>query len=272
MIGRLTLLTVVVVAAGFASWLIPKLAEPPDRLSVAIALLEDGRADNAVHLFDTPSWRGVAQYRAGRYHRALGEFIRDKSIANYYNLGNAYARLHDWTGARAAYHKTLNLDPAHENARFNLDLVTRAEAREKQLKAMAEAVKKLGHARNSGAGEDAAQDQEDAKVKKGGSNPGAMKPTDKRAAVPGAGGRSGQPGDEKRAQSARSGTAESADDEDRPPQVDGDAGAAMILRESTQAAEILLRRILDDPARVLSARLRAAHRQRQRREGPCTGC
>ena len=47
---------------------------------------------------------------------------------------------------------------------------------------------------------------------------------------------------------------------------------AMILRESTQAAEVLMRRISDDPALVLRARLRTLHRLRREKEAACAGC
>ncbi len=52
-------------------------------------------------------------------------------------------------------------------------------------------------------------------------------------------------------------------DDIQTAQVDG-TGATTILRDSDQEAEILLRRIRDDPARVLRARLRAAHENRQK--------
>ena len=50
-------------------------------------------------------------------------------------------------------------------------------------------------------------------------------------------------------------------DEETTRVLEGGAGRAAALRESRQEAELLLRRIKDNPVRVLAARLNAVHRQ-----------
>lgn len=45
------------------------------------------------------------------------------SSETYYNLGNAQFRLHNLPQAILAYERALHLDPGHEDARFNLELV-----------------------------------------------------------------------------------------------------------------------------------------------------
>ena len=60
--------------AVVASWAIPKLGAPPDRFGVAMQLIDQGRAVDAIYLLKDKPWRGVAEYRAGRYqHRAGGD-------------------------------------------------------------------------------------------------------------------------------------------------------------------------------------------------------
>ncbi len=114
------------------SWL-ARVQAPLSRHSVAHNLLESGRADQAAYVFDTPIWQGVALYRAGRYHRAVGAFVADDSVIGLYNMGNAYAQLGLYRGAISAYEAVLNRQPDHKDARFNLELVRRAADREREL-------------------------------------------------------------------------------------------------------------------------------------------
>ncbi len=97
---------------------------PFGRLALAL-----GFPGLAAPLFDDPDWRGVAEYRAGRYDQAADAF---SAARDRYNLGNAQARegkyaaaLEAWDAARlrgddrasanfdllAAYYAGLALDP-----------------------------------------------------------------------------------------------------------------------------------------------------------------
>lgn len=74
-------------------------------------------------------------YAAGDYEQALNSYnqlvaTEIRSADLYYNLGNTYYRLNEWGEAVWAYERALEINPSHENTRYNLDFVnqqTKAE-------------------------------------------------------------------------------------------------------------------------------------------------
>ena len=144
MIPRLAALALAVAVTALLAWWSPRFDRPPTRFEVARQLMRDDRADQAVHLFEHPTWRGVAQYRAGRFHRALGEFFLEETTLSLYNMGTAYARLEQWDGAIAAYQKVLRLEPGHADARHNLAIVLEAALLSRRLAAEARNERRLG--------------------------------------------------------------------------------------------------------------------------------
>ncbi|NJO38888.1 MAG: hypothetical protein HC871_16385 [Rhizobiales bacterium] len=126
------LLAALAVALLLGRWL--AIAQTPlTRHAVARNLLENGAPEKAAYVFETPIWQGVAHYRAGRYQQASSAFIADGSVSGIYDLGNAYARLGLLREAAAAYEAVLQRRPAHEDARFNLNLVRQAARLEQEL-------------------------------------------------------------------------------------------------------------------------------------------
>ncbi len=90
-------------------------------------------AESALALFRDPAWLGAAQYRVGDFSGSVATLSDlDTSEANY-NRGNALARAGDLQAAIEAYDRTLVLDPEHEDARYNRELV--AELLEQQNEA-----------------------------------------------------------------------------------------------------------------------------------------
>ncbi len=83
----------------------------------------EGAPDRAALLFTDPQWRASAQYRSGDFPGAAEGFSVDESLDGYYNLGNALAKLGDFSTAISAYEETLKADPQHEDALFNKDLL-----------------------------------------------------------------------------------------------------------------------------------------------------
>ena len=132
------------VALVLGRWL-AVIQAPLTRHAVAIGLLDKGAPDEAAHVFETPIWQGVALYRAGRYHRAVGAFVTDDSVTGLYNMGNAYTRLGLYRGAIAAYETVLQRQPNHEDAHFNLELVKRAAEREQALEDEARETENAGN-------------------------------------------------------------------------------------------------------------------------------
>ena len=269
---RLCLLGLALGLAAVLAWLLPQLSRQPTPFDVALDLLESERASEAVHLFEDPAWRGVAEYRAGRYRRALGEFIRTETPLTLYNIGNAYAKLQEWSGAKAAYRKALRLDPGHEDARHNLALVQRAEELERRLLAERRGEKLLGRWRDGTRDQPRRGEGAGNQTEQGKASDGAKRPAAARVDQGGASDRPGLLGDRALSDTKLGGPAEVETAGARSAEGLSGARAFDLRRESAQKAEILLREIADDPARVLAARLRMAHRLRLEREGRCADC
>jgi Ca-activated chloride channel family protein len=92
--------------------------------------LAEGDAAAAAALFEDPTWRAVAQYRAGDYGGSAQGFrqrtdIEDAPSAadSLYNLGNALARSGELKAAIDAYEQVLEIDPQSEDAAWNRDRV-----------------------------------------------------------------------------------------------------------------------------------------------------
>jgi len=248
-------------------WLVPRLTAPPERTAVAMRLLETGRAREAALLFEDPAWRGIAEHRAGRHRRAASAFLVRETPETLYNAGVAQAHVHEWAAAKAAFRKVLRLVPDHADARHNLAVVERAEAAEAEA---------LAAARGEGSGEGPAAGRRETapgeieggeRLEEGAARDGETRAAD---APSERGGRSeggGLPGETQRSPDAEGGASAAAEDEEGQAPEGATAALAAIRRESAQAAAILLRRIEDDPARVLAARLRAAYALRHEREG-----
>ena len=264
MIPRLLLLAVAVAGTALLSWWLPRLDRPPTRFEVARQLIDEGRAEIAVHLFEQPPWRGVAEYRAGRYRRALGEFFLEESVLTLYNMGTAYAQLREWDGAIAAYEKALRLEPGHADARHNLAIVIEAAALSRRLLAESRTERKLGQWKDGNRDQPEEPGGEDAETV-GEGQPGEGESREADAAVAGAGTstRPGLAGDKVLSENSGTGATAEGGTEAAEPPADGKGTSAVALaRENRQAAEIMLRKIVDDPARVLAARLYHAHRSR----------
>lgn len=245
--------------------LLPRVGGDGDRFSVALALLAEGRGDQAALLFDDPVWRGVAEYQAGRYQRAADVFGQSEDAVSLYNLGNAQAKLGAWSDARNAYLSVLRIEPEHEDALHNLELVTAAQKLEAEL---AEADRKVRQADDESNATDTINKKGETATEEtvdDGSHQSAegVQATDDTSQSSGQANRPGRAAERDGAESATGATATLFGGEKRAETTADGTGAATILRDSTQAAEILLRRIKDDPARVLRARLRAAHQARK---------
>jgi Ca-activated chloride channel family protein len=103
----------------------------------ARALAQD-RPGDAARLFENPSWRAAAYYRAEDYEKALEDLKgRQGSEANY-NRGNTLARLGRLEEAIKAYDETLEQNPEHEDARYNKQLLEQLLQRNHQQQQSAE--------------------------------------------------------------------------------------------------------------------------------------
>jgi Ca-activated chloride channel family protein len=110
----------------------------------ALKLFQAGAAKDAAQLFENPEWKGTAAYRTGDYETAIEEFSRqDSPIANF-NRGNSLAVTGRLQDALDAYEEVLAENPQHEDAQFNHDLIEKLmrEQQNKQQNKKAEKVNK----------------------------------------------------------------------------------------------------------------------------------
>lgn len=259
---RLVLICTAGLLALSLAWLLPRLQQPMTPQSVAINLIEDGRASEAVHLLDDRVWRGVAEYRAARYRRAAIEFVQDEDIMALYNLGTSYARLGEWRAARAALERALKLEPDHEDALHNLALVLQAERREQEEAEKERQTRTLGKkegepGEGQGTGEGKKHEDQEAQP----SDQAA--PTEKDPDRGGQISAAGREGNEAKFQDQATGKGTLSEADEKGEADRTGAAAATILRKSMRDTEVILRTIHDDPARVLRARLHAIHKKRQ---------
>ena len=106
------------------------LWQTPDQR--AQSLLEEGAAAEAAELFEDDEWRAVARYRAEDYASSAAEFAEREDTRSLYNLGNAMARQGEFESAIDAYEQVLELDPDHEDAAFNRDLLEQIQEQQEQ--------------------------------------------------------------------------------------------------------------------------------------------
>jgi len=93
----------------------------PDQ-QAAEAFAEEDHA-LAATLFESSEWSGAANYRAENYEAAIAAFSANNTPDGHYNRGNALALAGNFAEAIAAYDTAINLDPAHEDAIHNKEIV-----------------------------------------------------------------------------------------------------------------------------------------------------
>jgi len=98
----------------------------------AAEALAKGDPVAAAELFEDTEWKGTAQYRAEEYTGAVNAFTGASSADGIYNLGNALARQGDYQKAINAYDQSLALNPQHEDAAFNKQLVEKLLEQQQQ--------------------------------------------------------------------------------------------------------------------------------------------
>jgi Ca-activated chloride channel family protein len=73
--------------------------------------------------FEDPLWKGIAYYYNQDYESAIQQFSRLETAESYFNLGNAYVHIQDYTQAVESYDQALKQKPDYAEAELNLKLV-----------------------------------------------------------------------------------------------------------------------------------------------------
>jgi len=73
--------------------------------------------------FQNPDWQAAANYKLGEYETAAQLYKEQQTADGYFNSGNAKAKLGDFKGAIETYDKALEMQPTHEDALYNKQVV-----------------------------------------------------------------------------------------------------------------------------------------------------
>ena len=85
--------------------------------------LNEGRTEEAESLFEDSGWQAVAKYRSGKFEEAAEMFQEEESLSSQYNRGNALANNGLLEEAIAAFEEVLKVDPTHEDAKYNKEVL-----------------------------------------------------------------------------------------------------------------------------------------------------
>jgi Ca-activated chloride channel family protein len=250
--------------------------------------LEAGEAAAAAQVFEDPQWKAAAQYRAGQYEQAAASLEPIKTPDALYNRGNALARLGQYPQAMASYQQALELDPAHEDARHNLELLQQQQQEQQQQKQSqqdspssqddseqagkqqdsqdepSEGGQKQGDEQQAGSGSEEPQSAEQAASETDDPEAGAQDASSTAEQTQG-----DQGEDEPDPQASSTQQAQSSDQQGETDTTDmASIGEQQTGETSDPATEQWLRRIPDDPGGLLRRKFLYQYQQRERRAKP----
>ena len=94
--------------------------------------LQQGDNTKAAELFNNPEWKAAAEYKAGNYEQAIEQLSNINTADAHYNRGNALAKAGQLDEAIEAYNRATELQPNHEDAKYNKELVEKARQQNEQ--------------------------------------------------------------------------------------------------------------------------------------------
>ena len=201
--------------------------------------LREGAPEQAAALFEDPEWSAAANYRSGNYDDAARHYSKAADLTDIYNMGNSLAHLGNLERAIAAYDQVLAVQPEHEDALFNKQLL------EKLLQEQQQASEQDNQEQQSEGGSDAENQRQ--QQQSGGSQPEQNQSSEGESPA------QQQPEPEPAEQPATPG------EEGEEAQM-----AQQERDENADALEQWLRRVPDDPGGLLQRKFQYEYKQRLR--------
>lgn len=88
-----------------------------------VQAMRQGNPEKAAKVFQSPAWRGVANYRSNNFEGAAADFAHLNTDISHYNRGNALAKSQRLQEALNEYDQALKLNPHFSDAKTNREIV-----------------------------------------------------------------------------------------------------------------------------------------------------
>lgn len=223
----------------------------------AARALEQGEAEQAADLFKDPDWQAVARYKAGDYVGAASQFAERADTRSLYNLGNAMALQGELDSAIDTYEQVLELEPDHEDAKYNLDLVKSLKDQQQEQEQQNQGDEEQT-SENQGPGSDGDQSDAESDPEQQGSEGESQSQSDSDDSDASERGDENMSEEDMQAlQQELQRAAEQAESSEQPQQMsEAELAEMREQQEQDQAMEQWLRRIPDDPGGLLRRKFR----------------
>jgi Ca-activated chloride channel family protein len=227
--------------------------------------------DVAAKHFNSPQWKAASEYRAGRYDKAA-EILKKlpPTSENLYNLGNAQASQSQLEDALKNYQQALEKNPQNKDAQHNKKIVAQALKQQKQEQQnknesddQSEQQDKKDQQQSKDQSNDSEQQNKDQQQNDNNSKPDQNQEQDQESSKENAEHDQDKKEDNKAEQKTKPEPGSNEEDKEQEQQA-MKPGDEKPLDESDQAAEQWLRRIPDDPGRLLRRKFQYQYNRRNR--------
>ncbi|WP_186289548.1 VWA domain-containing protein [Methylomonas koyamae] len=231
---------------------------------------EQQQYQQAAEQFQDQAWRAAAQYKAGQYEQAAESLKHANSAEGHYNRGNALALAGRLPEAVQAYQQALQLDPQHQDAKYNKELV------EKKLQEQQQQQQQPNQSQDrqpqDGGQEQHAQDRQSQSGQADGDRqneaakqqPGEQSAADQRKQAE----QQSKPAEQNPSDSRQTAQPDRAQNQPKDAKSEAqpaEAAAEVERNETERANEQLLKRIPDEPTGLLRRKFKYQYSQRNRR-------
>ncbi|SDZ78895.1 VWA domain-containing protein [Microbulbifer marinus] len=227
-------------------------------------LLEEGQPEQAAETFESPQWRGTANYRAGNYPAAEQDFARSSDAEGLYNLGNSLTQQGLYNEAIAAYDEALKEQPQFADARHNRAIAEKLKKlQEKQQQQSQQDQQQSGEQQQQQSGDKQQQQNQDQQQQQSQQNAGSQsepsgsESEDSSAQQP-------QNGEQQEQEQQKPGEKQQGEDQQQGEQQRAGAEESPLDPETQQALDQWLRQIPDDPAGLMREKFKYESLQRRR--------